>query len=144
MAVITSPHGYASQTDMENMIGVQALVVLTNPGGTTSTSVSDPNVIQAALDYADQEIVSTFENYGNFSVPLAPYGTGIARIRDICTRLAIWQVGSSRSQRNEKGVNMYDGYYAKAMSDIGLFLSGTWILEASPLWPQPTGPVSVR
>ena len=138
---LSSTHGYCTSADMENLVGITNVSQWSNVpyqqgmGANTAT-------VQAALNWADGQIVGMFRNYGNKTVPLAPLATGIPIVNSACTQLACWKLYTARGLTDTPDPK-YDKFYRLGIGELAQYLSGTAQLDASDMWPQPTGPVSV-
>jgi hypothetical protein len=129
---------YAAQSDVESQFGIDN--VRTWSQLDNSLTSADVSRIQAALDYADAKIISTFANFGNYVTPLAPIADGIALVTRWAAVIAGAWLYQSRGLRDNDPVGDHIAGLKAIVEMEMLRYRAIEKLNAARRWPVGTAP----
>jgi hypothetical protein len=130
---------YASLDDLQSQWGGENIRVWSNLDNTVYTV--NVSRCQAALSYADSEIISFFKDYGNYTTPLQPYGTDVVIVTRWDAVIAGVWLYQSRGLRDK---DEYGDHLIKVQANVRAEMfsyRASNKLLASKRWPQSTAPV---
>jgi len=130
---------YAAQADVESQFGIDNVRAWSQLDNSQTTA--DVSRIQDALNFADGKVISTFENFGNYATPLAPFGSDIYLVRRWAAVIAGAWLYQSRGMRDD---DSQGDHIAQLLSQVDSEMSryrGNEKLNAARRWPTATAPV---
>jgi phage gp36-like protein len=130
---------YAAQSDVESQFGIDNVRAWSQLDNSQTTA--DMSRIQAALDFADAKIISTFANYGNYVSPLAPIADGVELVKRWAAVIAgAWLYQSRGLRDNDAEGDHIAGLKAIVETEMLRYRASEKI-NAARRWPAATAPV---
>jgi hypothetical protein len=129
---------YAAQGDVESQFGIDNVRAWSQLDSSQTTA--DVSRIQAALDFADAEIISTFANFGNYVTPLAPIADGVALVKRWAAVIAGAWLYQSRGLRDSDPEGDHIAGLKAIVDTEMLRYRASEKLNAARRWPVGTAP----